>query len=460
MATRRTTSLGPHGDKCAAILDSLDDGIVTLDDAGTVIGINDAACRMLETTRKSALGAACFCLFGEELCTPGSALRESISNRKPIHDVEVELETASGHRKVFNFRTVVFREQRGEPRGGLVVLRDITELVHLRRDLKERYRLHNIIGKSKAMQDVFRLIEQVADTDTTVLIQGPTGTGKELVARAIHYVGTRAKGPFVAVSCSALPESLLESELFGHVRGAFTGALRDKQGRFEAAAGGTIFLDEVGDISANIQAKLLRVLQEHTIDRVGGERSIPVDMRVIAATNRPLGELVAAGQFREDLYYRLRVVPIRLPPLKERREDIALLTQHFVDKLRREMRRDIEGLDPEALALLLDYSWPGNVRELENTIEYAFVKTHSGRVSPAHLPPQLIARELAEAPVYVDSSAPRKRRRRRLDLTRAQVREALIATGWNVAKAARLLQVSRTTLYSRMSEFELATPDE
>ena len=449
-----------HGRKCAAILDSLDDGIVTLDDSGTVIGINRAACRMLETSRKSALGAACPCLLGEALCAPDSSLRASISNRRPIHDVEAEVETPSGHRRVFNLRTVVFRESPEEPRGGLVVFRDVTELADLRRDLKERYRLHNIIGKSKPIQDVFRLIEQVADTDATVLIEGQTGTGKELVARAIHYLGPRAAGPFVAVNCSALPESLLESELFGHVRGAFTGALRDKQGRFEAAAGGTIFLDEIWDVSPNIQAKLLRVLQERTIDRVGDEKSIPVDIRVIAATNRSLAELVSLGQFREDLYYRLRVVPIRLPLLRERRDDIPLLAQHFVDKLRKETERDIDAVDVDALALMLDYAWPGNVRELENVIEYAFVKARSGLISPTHLPPELVRSESRENPSSAMGVSIRLRRRRRLDLTRVQVRQALSTTGWNVAKAARRLQVSRTTLYKRMAEFDLDKPPE
>ena len=447
-----------HGRKCAAILDSLDDGVVTLDDNGTVISINRAACKMVETSRKAALGAACPCLLGEGLCAPDSILRESISNRKPIHDVEAELETPSGHRKVFNLRTVVFREGRREPRGGLVVLRDVTELAHLRRDLKERYRLHNIIGKSKPMQDVFRLIKQVADTDATVLIEGQTGTGKELVARAIHYLAPRAAGPFVAVNCSALAESLLESELFGHVRGAFTGALRDKQGRFEAAAGGTIFLDEIGDISANIQAKLLRVLQERTIDRVGDERSIAVDIRVIAATNRSLAELVSSGQFREDLYYRLRVVPIGLPLLRERRDDISLMAQHFVDKLRKDTKRAIDGVDADALALMLDYAWPGNVRELENVIEYAFVKARSGLISPAHLPPELVRTESHEISSSAADVSVRQRRRRRLGLTHAQVRQALSATGWNVAKAARRLHVSLTTLYKRMAEFNLKEP--
>jgi len=328
-------------------------------------------------------------------------------------------------------------------------------LVALRRDLGQRYKLHNIVGKSKPMQEIFRLVEQVADSDATVLVEGESGTGKELVARAIHHVSSRADGPFVAVNCSALAESLLESELFGHVRGAFTGALRDKQGRFEAAGGGTIFLDEIGDLSAGIQIKLLRVLQERVIERVGDEKTIPVDIRVVAATHRPLSELVSAGKFRQDLYYRLRVVPVCLPPLRLRRDDIPLLAQHFVERFRKSTDRPIEGIDKDALALMLDYHWPGNVRELENVIEYAFVKARTGLIAKIHLPPELQQR-LADDPRHIQI----RRSTHRSGPGPKAVREALVRTGWNVSKAARHLQVSRTTLYKRMAEFNIKPPPE
>jgi transcriptional regulator with GAF, ATPase, and Fis domain len=262
----------------------------------------------------------------------------------------------------------------------------------------------------------------------------------------------------VAVNCSALPESLLESELFGHARGAFTGAFRDKRGRFEAASGGAIFLDEVGDISANIQIKLLRVLQERTIERVGDERPVAVDIRVIAATNRPLAELVSAGRFRQDLYYRLRVVPIQLPKLSKRRDDIPLVAQHFVERFRERTGRPIDGINEDALALMLDHPWPGNVRELENAIEYAFVKARQGLIVPAHLPPELLRREGAAAEPPVSGASTPSRARGRTDLSPERVRAVLAATGWNIAKAARRLSVSRTTLYKRMSEFDIHEP--
>ncbi|MCK4341830.1 MAG: sigma 54-interacting transcriptional regulator [Phycisphaerae bacterium] len=438
-----------------AVLDSLDEGIVTLDDHGNVIGINRAACELLDISKAEALKHGCPCLLGEEICAPGSRLRESISKRQPIRFDEVNLEMNAEHRKVFTMRSVVFRAGERRTGGGVVIFSDITELVNLRRDLGTRYRLHNIIGKSKAIQDVFELIEQVADSDATVLIEGETGTGKELVAHAIHHLGPRAAGPFVAVNCSALPESLLESELFGHTRGAFTGALRDKRGRFEAASGGTIFLDEIGDISANIQVKLLRVLQERTIERVGDEQPLAVDIRVIAATNRPLAELVSSGQFRQDLYYRLRVVPIRLPMLSGRRDDIPLLAQHFVERFREQTGRAIDGIDEEALALMLDHRWPGNVRELENAVEHAFVKARRGLIRPAHLPLELRQGESGGVESPAHDAPVRSRGRGRADLSPERVREVLTATGWNVAKAARRLHISRTTLYKRMAEFNL-----
>lgn len=443
------------GSQVEAILDSLDEGVLTLDDDGQVIGINRAACEILEVRARDALRLGCPCLLGDDVCAPESTLRQSITSRRPIHDLEVEIQTQSGQRKTLNLRTTVFCEGPQGAHGGLVVFRDVSELVHLRCGLRDRYRLDRIVGKSKPMQEVFRLIEQVADSDVSVLLEGETGTGKELAAQAIHHLSPRAAGRFVPVNCSALPESLLESELFGHVRGAFTGALRDKRGRFEMAAGGTVFLDEIGDVSAGVQAKLLRVLQEHTIERVGDEKTIPVDIRVIAATNRPLIELVAGGKYRDDLYYRLRVVPIRLPALRERRDDIPLLAQHFVEHYRGQTGRVIEGVDEDALSFMLDYPWPGNVRELENTIEYAFVKARRGLIGPEHLPPELLVYQATAVSPSASVAAGGRRKARRPDLTRDRIQQTLTAVGWNVAKAARRLRVSRTTLYKRMAELKL-----
>ena len=397
------------------------------------------------------MNQGCLCLLGERFCGPDSVLVDSIRNRKPIRDHEIEVRVESGPRKVLAVNTAVLRDAKGREAGGVVSFRDITEVVALRRDLGKKYELHNIVGKSKEMQEVFHLIEEVADSDATVLIEGESGTGKELVARAIHhYHDTRSTHPFVAVNCSALAEGLLESELFGHVRGAFTGAIRDKKGRFEAAVGGTVFLDEIGDISPLIQVKLLRVLQERTIERVGSDKSVEVDIRVVSATNRALGELVHSGLFRQDLYYRLRVVPIRLPALRERRDDIPLLAQHFVQAFRRDTGRDVDGMSKEAMAALVDYPWPGNVRELENAIEYAFVKCRRGLIRPTHLPAEVTGNaprvmSLPHDPVGALSPQDQKER----------TEDALRESGWNVSKAAKRLRISRTTLYKRIKTFGL-----
>ncbi len=440
-----------------AILDGLVEGIVTLDDSGAIIGINRAACEILETEKADALETKCCDLLGRQLCQSAAGIRESIRSGQPIRDVHIPVQTSSGNRKVLQFQTAMLPPREGRPRSSVLLFRDVTELVTLRENLERRYRLHNLVGKSKPMQDVFELITEVADSDATVLIEGESGTGKELVARAIHHLGARSAGPYVAVNCSALAEGVLESELFGHVQGAFTGATRDKRGRFEAAAGGTIFLDEIGDVAPAIQVKLLRVLQHRVIERVGSDESVPVDIRVIAATNRPLAEMVAEGSFRRDFYYRLRVVPIHLPPLRERRDDLPLLAQHFVERFREETGRNVEGLDPEATALLLDYPWPGNVRELENAIEYAFVKVRGGLIGPEHLPPELSNPRPAASPAALYGEGPVSAERRGVP-DEATIRHELHQAGWNIARAARRLQISRTTLYKRISELGLDRP--
>ncbi len=454
MTPQATTHSDMTREDLQAIFDSLTEGIVTIDDAGRVVGINRAACDILEVEPGEAIQAGCPCILGEQTCASGSVLRTSIRQRRPIQEFETELQTASGRRKILSMDTAVLRDADERPRGGVVLVRDVTELASLRRDLGQRTRLHQLVGKSKPMQAVFRLIEEVAESDTTVLIEGESGTGKELVARAIHHRSPRAGGPFVAVNCSALAESVLESELFGHVQGAFTGAVRDKRGRFESGSGGTVFLDEIGDISQAIQLKLLRVLQERTIERVGDEQSIQVDIRVVSATNQPLAELVAEGRFRKDLYYRLRVVPIELPPLRSRRDDIPLLAEHFIHRFAEQTGRHVTGIDETALGLMLDYAWPGNVRELENVIEYAFVKVREGPIREIHLPPELRACSLRAATVAAEPRSPR-----RSDLSAEVVEEALDRSGWNVAKAARHLGISRTTLYKRIKQFELQQPD-
>jgi transcriptional regulator with GAF, ATPase, and Fis domain len=304
-----------------------------------------------------------------------------------------------------------------------------------------------IISKDSKMQVIFQLIEDIAPTDATVLIQGESGTGKEMVARAIHEQSPRKDKPFVVIDCSAYPATLLESELFGHEKGSYTGAIRQKSGRFEQAHGGTVFLDEIGEIPLSAQIKLLRVLQTQSFERLGGEKTLTVDVRIIAATNRKLLEEVKRGQFREDLYYRLNVIPLHLPPLAKRRNDVPLLAQHFLRRFAAEHSKAIESFSPEAMRLLLDYPWPGNVRELENTVEHAVVLSKGPRIEPSHLPGALRA--------SVSSSAPADRSPTILQHERKLLEETMEACGWNKKKAANRLGISRSTLYEKLKKYEI-----
>ncbi len=328
-----------------------------------------------------------------------------------------------------------FREVISIPCGVLIIDGD-------RRRLKTDQSFAGIIGRDVKMQELFETIRDVAEIDVSVLIQGESGTGKELVAAAIHNEGVRAEKPFVPVNCGALPEGLLASELFGHVKGSFTGALRDKKGRFELANGGTLFLDEVVDLPKDMQAKLLRVLQEGTFERVGDEKTKSVDVRIISAANRDLKREVKRGNFREDLYYRINVVPIHLPPLRERKNDIPLLIEHLLARIVTDGRQDFPGISDDAVSLLMDYHWPGNVRELENAIQFAIVKCRGRMILPKDLPLELQGHHVTRT-----SRGPS----RKLDLE--IVKSALEKAGGNKAKAARLLGVGRATLYRFLSDY-------
>jgi DNA-binding NtrC family response regulator len=332
----------------------------------------------------------------------------------------------------------------------------VRENRQFREALQDRYHIGNIVGVSQGMIDVFKLIARVAPTRSTVLITGESGTGKEVVARALHFNGPRAAGPFVTIDCAGLAEGILESELFGHVRGAFTGAVTARRGLFETGHGGTVFLDEIGEMSPNTQAKLLRVLEVQEVKAVGGNEPIRVDVRVIAATNRDLSAEVAAGRFREDLYYRLNVVSIHLPPLRERREDIPALADHFLRKYAEANEKTIAGFAPETMARLETYAWPGNVRELENAIERAVAVSSNPILLPDDLPAHLTAR--AAPPGGASEPAPGALVS--LDeLTRQHLARVLAATGGNKKRAAEILGVDRRTLYRMLERFAMIAPD-
>ncbi|MDZ7265755.1 MAG: sigma-54 dependent transcriptional regulator [candidate division KSB1 bacterium] len=325
------------------------------------------------------------------------------------------------------------------------------EIDSLRSELKDRFQFKNIIGQSGVMQEVFRALEKVVNSNVTVLIQGESGTGKELIARAIHYHNPqRCNKPFVAVNCSALPESLLESELFGHEKGAFTGATGKRIGKFEVANGGSIFLDEIGLMTPATQAKMLRILQEREFERVGGNELVKVDVRVISATNRDLEEAVRANEFREDLFYRISVFPIKLPPLRERREDIPLLAAHFIDKFARQENKEVEGIAPDALELLMAYNWPGNVRELENAIERAVVLASTREITPKDLPNTV--RAIGEKRIYESDNTLSSWIEK---LEEEALRNALLENGGNISQTAKKLGIGRATIYRKAKKYGL-----
>ena len=333
------------------------------------------------------------------------------------------------------------------------------ENLHLRSQLKKKYRFENIIGDSEEMQKVFEVIEKVADTDSTVLILGESGTGKELVAKAIHYNSYRREKPFVPVNCAAIPGELLESELFGHEKGAFTNAIRMRIGRFELANGGTVFLDEIGDMNPLLQSKLLRVLQERQFERVGGTKTIKTDIRIVAATHQNLKAMVQQRKFREDLYYRLNVIPMGIPPLRERKTDIPLLAHYFLDQFNRRKKKKVRGIREDAMARLMQYEWPGNVRELENTIERVIILLDGDLVTPADLPdkfheiPRVETAQTADIPesgISLDDAVN--------EFERNLILQALIKTGWVKNKAAQLLNLNRTTLIEKIKRQNLQPP--
>ncbi|MBI5044246.1 MAG: sigma 54-interacting transcriptional regulator, partial [Nitrospirae bacterium] len=352
-----------------------------------------------------------------------------------------------------SFSTAFLKDEESNIIGGVEIFRDLSIVKNLIEQLQGKYSFSNIIGKNHKMQKIYDLIQQVAHTDTVVLITGESGTGKELIARAIHYNSSRKDKPFIKVDCASLVESLLESELFGHVKGAFTGAISDKAGRFELADGGTIFLDEIGNIGLTSQAKLLRVLQNGEFERVGESKTNKVDVRVIAATNIDIKKAVREKKFREDLYYRLKVVSIHLPPLRERKEDIPLIVRHFVDRFNKSMGKEVINIFPGAMEMLMRYNYPGNIRELENIIEHAFIRCNGNTIFPHHLPEDFLHDEKGFIEGILKSKRPFE------DLERRLILKVLDETNWAYQEAASRLGISRATLWRKIKRHGIKKED-
>ena len=440
--------LAAQRSRLEAIFGSVKEAIITLDMNFAVMEANQSTqsiCGLnpCEITGKPLAECRALC---SRSCS--DVIRQTLEKKSTIREYRIECGRHGREKQLVSVTSAPLRDAGGQYLGAVLVIRDITLLRDLERELHERHQFHNIIGRSRKMQDVYRLLEDLADLETTVLITGESGTGKELVARALHYSGQRAFKPFIAVNCSALTESLLESELFGHVKGAFTGAIKDKVGRFQAADGGTLLLDEIGDISPMIQLKLLRVLQEKTFEPVGDSQPQKADVRVITCTNKNLKEKVRSGEFREDLYYRLKVVEVALPPLRDRLEDVPLFLDHLCRMFNERFRRSIEGVSKEVLHTFMNYPWPGNVRELEHVIEHAFIVCHGNVITLDDLP--LEFREHRRQALAGSSGS-------RTDTTLAarEIIDALTRTRWNKTKAARLLGINRRTLYRRMEQLQI-----
>jgi PAS domain S-box-containing protein len=445
-STVRRTGASP--DSTAIILDSIADGVFTVDTEWHITYFNRAAERITGIPRDDAIGKPCCEVFRASICESSCALKRTLADGKSLVNVPVHILRADGTRLPISISTALLRDESGAAAGGVETFRDLSEIEALRKEVSQAHSFADMIARSAPMREVFAMLPRIAESGATALVTGESGTGKELVARALHSLSPRRKKPFVAVNCAALPESLLESELFGHVAGAFTDAKRDRKGRFAQAAGGTIFLDEIGDMAPSLQTKLLRVLQEREYEPVGSGKTVKSDARVVCATNRDLDALVDEGVFRQDLYYRVNVVRIELPPLRDRKEDIPLLVSHFVGHHSHVAGRAPPEVSPEALSALMSHDWPGNIRELENAIEHALATSASDHIERAHLPTRL--RPGAEPPQPGVTLS---------EIEKQAIHEALERNGWRKLATARELGINKTTLWRKAKTFGIREPE-
>jgi len=433
------------------ILDSIADGVFTVDEEWRITSFNRAAEEITGIPRAEAVGRQCCDVFKASICESDCALKHTLETGQQTINKAVYILTADGERIPISISTALLIDGKGQTIGGVETFRDLSVVEDLRKEIARKFTFADIISKNHKMQELFDILPEIAESDSTILIEGESGTGKELFARAIHNLSRRKRKPMITVNCGALPDTLLESELFGYKAGAFTDAKKDKPGRFALAEGGTLFLDEIGDVSPALQIRLLRVLQEKLYEPLGSTRSTEANVRIVAATNKNLSDLVAKGNFRQDLYYRVNVVKLALPPLRKRMEDIPLLVDHLVARFNRLRGKEITGVSPEVLTILMNHDFPGNVRELENVIEHAFVLCRGNIILPAHLPQNL----RPEFDKIVTSSVTN------LEEVEAHfIRDCLQRNGWNRTAAAQDLGFHKTTLWRKMKRFHINPPKE
>ena len=432
------------------ILDSIADGVFTIDMDKQVTSFNKAAEKITGISREHAIGQKCFDVFHANICQTSCALEKTLKTGREMIDLPINVLNSEGAMIPVSISTAVLKDSAGKIIGGVETFRDLSSLEELRKAISKQYTFKDIISKNHEIQKIFDVLPDIAESDSTVLIQGPSGSGKELFARAIHNLSNRKKHPYIVVNCGALPDTLLESELFGYVKGAFTDAKKDKPGRFARAEGGTLFLDEVAELSTALQVKLLRVLQQKEYEPLGATRFRKANVRIIAATNQDLVKLLSRGTFREDLYYRLNVVKIALPPLSKHREDIPLLVEHFIHQFNLKKGKKITGITDQALGMLMEYEFPGNVRELENMIEHAFVLCHGSLIQKDHLPKELIETFTADKKGHSQTAD-------QLKAAEAQViSEILKKHDGNRSRVAEELGIDKSTLWRKMKKFNLS----
>lgn len=431
------------------LFNSIPLGIFSVDEDLRITAVNDVALDALEIPRRRAIGKPCCDVFRGAACRDGCALRQTMESGEPIVNLRTKIKDSLGRHIPVSLSTAVFRDKDGNVAGGVVTLQNLSREKIPEQEFGSPRPFQDIVTGDPNMRQLFEVLPTISRSDTSVLVAGETGTGKNLLAKTIHKLSARASGPFVTVNCAALPESLLESELFGYKAGAFTGAVRDKPGRFAAAQGGTLFLDEIGDIPLDMQVKLLRVLQDKIFERLGDQRSIACDIRFITATHRNLEEMVAQGTFRRDLYYRINVLNVEIPPLRNRKGDIPLLVDRFVEKFSRSGKKHVTGVTSSVLEILMKHNYPGNVRELENIIEHAWVMCKDHVIDVEHLPRGL---RLMDGGTGPDN---------RIGLPQVEgafILQVLERNGWHRENAARELGIHRTTLQRKIRKLGLVSP--